>query len=419
MIIPVLSAAQAAAWDARAREASAIPSRVLMESAGRAAAVVLAKHHDQQLARGVLVLCGHGNNGGDGWVLARALAALGVSVTGVALGGEASPDNAANKALAHEQGVRVIGPRDDWGAPGVAVDALLGTGATGAPRGELAGAIERLMRLNVPVVALDGPTGLDLTTGAVHAPCVRASLTVTFGGYRRGHLLQRTVCGRVVVAEIGFPPPDADWPGVVTDAWLSGVLSPFGAEMHKGERGKVLVVGGSDGLAGAAVFAAKGALRSGAGQAKMAASPASIQAAQANNPDIMALATDFTAVDDALTEALGWADAVVIGTGLGRGPDKSRYARLVLERITTGLVVDADALMAFRGAAAELKPCWRTSGRCSRRTAANSKRCSRTLPSGPAAIPSRRQPRPPSAWARRCCSRASRPWWPRPACRRW
>ena len=354
MIIPVLSAAEAAAWDARAQEAAGIPSRVLMETAGRATAAVLARHHEQQLARGVLVLCGRGNNGGDGWVTARALAALGVSVTGVMVGVDPSPDNVANCALAREQGVRVIGPQDDWGAPGLVVDALLGTGATGAPKAEIAAVIERLMRLALPVVAIDGPSGLDLTTGVVHAPCVRAATTVTFGGFRRGHLLQRTVCGRVVVAEIGFPPADPSWPGVVTDAWLGRVLSPFGAEMHKGERGKILVIGGADGMAGAAVFAARAALRSGAGLVKLAASANSVQAAQAGNPDILALATPLDDVTAELGEALEWADAVVLGPGLGRGAERSRLTRAVLERLTKPVLLDADGLMAFRGAAAEL-----------------------------------------------------------------
>jgi len=355
MIIPVLSAAEATAWDFRARESSGIPSRVLMETAGRAVATVLARQYDQRLAAGVVVVCGHGNNGGDGWVAARALAALGVPVTGVTVGGEPSPDNAANQRLALEQGVRVVAADGDWGMAPVVVDALLGTGATGAPRREYAAALERLMRLGGEVVAVDGPTGLDLTTGTVHAPCVRAALTVTFGGFRRGHLLQRTMCGRVVVAEIGFPLPDASWPGVVTDHWLAENLTEFRAEMHKGERGKILVIGGADGMAGAAIFAAKAALRSGAGLATLAASPASVQAAQSTNPDIMAITSSHTEVSAELAEKLEWADAVVIGPGLGRGAAQARFVRSVLERVTRPVLVDADALHAFRNSADELK----------------------------------------------------------------
>jgi hydroxyethylthiazole kinase-like uncharacterized protein yjeF len=355
-VVPVLSAAEATEWDRLAREYAKIPGRVLMESAGRAVAAAVAQEYAPRLPLGVVVACGTGNNGGDGFVAARALAALGVSVTAVALPGEPSPDCLENKILATMHGVRVIGPDDDWGECGVALDALLGTGARGAPRGPAAGVIERLLRLSAPTVAVDGPSGLDLSTGAVSAPCVRAAVTVTFGGYRRGHLLQRSVCGRIEVADIGFPPPDPSWPSVVTDQWLKEVLPPFGAEMHKGERGRVLVVGGNEGMAGAAVFAAKAAARSGAGLVKIAAHPATVLAAQANNPDLMTVTTALdTDVEEALAEALAWADAVIFGPGLGRGPGRDRFARNVLGASQGAVLVDADGLVAFRGAEPELR----------------------------------------------------------------
>ena len=355
-LVPVLSAAEASAWDRLAREQARIPSRVLMESAGRAVAAAVAREYKPRLGSGVLVVCGPGNNGGDGYVAGRALAALGVAVTAVALPGDASPDCRENRVLAEAGGVRVVGPDDAWDSCGVVVDALLGTGASGAPREPAAAAIERLMRLGVPVVAVDGPSGLDLTTGEVFAPCVRASLTVTFGAFRRGHLLQRTICGLVVVAEIGFPAPEPAWPAAVTDAWLHEVLPPLQAEMHKGDRGRVLVVGGSDGMAGAAIFAAKSAARSGAGLIKIAAHEASVRAAQANNPDLMTVTTALgEELEPALGEALTWADAVVLGPGLGRGPARERFARNVLGASRGAVLLDADGLMAFRGCADELK----------------------------------------------------------------
>ena len=354
-VVPVLSSAEAAEWDRVAREFAKIPGRVLMESAGRAVAAAVAKEFGPRLSLGVLVACGTGNNGGDGFVAARALAAQGVSVTAVALPGELTPDCLENRILATMHGVHVIEPDDPWGGCGVALDALLGTGAKGAPRDAAAGAIERLMRLAAPVVAVDGPSGLDLSTGVVHAPCVRATTSVTFGGFRRGHLLQRTVCGRVLVADIGFPPPDPAWPAAVTDAWLREVLPPFSAEMHKGDRGRVVVVGGGEGMAGAVIFAAKAAARSGAGLVKIAAHEASVRAAQANNPDLMTVTTALAApLEEPLLEALGWADVVVLGPGLGRGAGRDRFARDVLAGTRNAVLVDADGLMAFRGAAQEL-----------------------------------------------------------------
>lgn len=355
-VVPVLSAAEAAEWDRLAREFAKIPSRVLMESAGRAIASCVAREFGARLADGVLVVCGKGNNGGDGLVAARALAALGVSVTVVPLPGDPSPDNGENRILAGMYGVRFVGPDEHWGGQGVAIDAILGTGSQGAPRGVAASCVERIMRLNVPVIAVDGPTGLDLTTGEVHAPCVRAALTVTFGGFRRGHLLQRTLCGAIVVADMGFPPPDPTWPSMVTDGWLREVLSPFSAEMHKGDRGRVLVVGGSEGMAGAVIFSAKAAQRSGAGLVKIAAHEMTVRASQANHPDIMGCTTALVdQPENALAESLEWADTLVFGPGLGRGPGRDRFARAVLAAFQGNILLDADGLYAFRGAADELR----------------------------------------------------------------
>jgi NAD(P)H-hydrate epimerase len=355
-VVPVLTAAEAAEWDRLARDFAKIPSRVLMESAGRAVASLVSREFGARLGDGVLVVCGKGNNGGDGYVAARALAALGVSVTAVALPGEGSPDNLENRILATMYGVRFVSPDDQWGGQGVAIDAILGTGSRGAPKGVAASCVERLMRLNVPIVAVDGPTGLDLTTGEVHAPCVRAALTVTFGAFRRGHLLQRSVCGAIVVVDMGFPPPDPTWPSVVTDGWLREVLSPFSAEMHKGDRGRVLVVGGSEGMAGAAIFAAKAAQRSGSGLVKIAAHEMTVRASQANNPDILSCVDPLDGEPAAaLAESLAWADALVFGPGLGRGPGQDRFARATLAAYPGSILLDADGLYAFRGAALELR----------------------------------------------------------------
>ncbi len=355
-VVPVLSAAEAMEWDRLARDFAKIPSRVLMESAGRAVAAVVAREYGARLADGVLVACGKGNNGGDGYVAARALAALGVSVTAVTLPGDGSPDNQENRILASMYGVRFVAPDDHWGGQGIAIDAILGTGSKGAPRGVVASCVERLMRLNVPVVAVDGPSGLDLTTGEVYAPSVRAALTVTFGAFRRGHLLQRTVCGAIAVADMGFPPPDPSWPSVVTDGWLREVLSPFRAEMHKGDRGKVLIVGGTEGMAGAAIFSAKAAQRSGAGLVKLVAHEVTARASQANNPDLMTVSSALRdTVEPEVAEALAWADAVVLGPGLGRGPVRDAYARAVIAGSTCPVLLDADGLYAFRGAAEELR----------------------------------------------------------------
>jgi hydroxyethylthiazole kinase-like uncharacterized protein yjeF len=343
-VIPVITAAEAAAWDARARAAHAIPSRVLMESAGRAAALVIAREFAPVLGRGVLVAAGPGNNGGDGWVVARALRAVGVRVWAAELARGRSPDCEANRALAVAEGVEALEPGAPWPPVGVVVDALLGTGASEAPKGPIAELARRVADHGPPVAAIDGPTGVDLSSGTAHGP-VRAQLTVTFGGLRRGHLLARDWVGRVVVVDIGFPAPEGQWPVLVTDQWAQTALPPFAPTMHKGDRGRVLVIGGDVGMAGAAMHVARAAFACGAGLVKLALPEASIRAAQANFPDALTVATTLgPAVEPPLREAVAWANAIVLGPGFGRGEARTAFARAVTALAATPLVIDADAL---------------------------------------------------------------------------
>ena len=342
-VIPVLTAAESAAWDARAR-AAGIPGRVLMESAGRAAAAVIAQTFAGALDRGVLVVAGSGNNGGDGWVVARALRAAGVPVWGTDLPRERSADCEENRTLALADGVAWVEAGERWPPAGVVVDALLGTGASGAPAGPLAELARLAAAHGAPVAAIDGPTGLDLTTGIAHGP-IRAALTVTFGALRRGHLRARDWVGQVVVVDIGFPAADPAWPRFVTDAWAHAVLPGFAPAMHKGDRGRVLIVGGAVGMAGAAMHAARTAFACGAGLVKLALPGSSLHAAQANLPDALTVATTLgPTLEPDLAEALDWADAIILGPGLGRGAERSAFARMVVERANAPIVLDADAL---------------------------------------------------------------------------
>ena len=351
--IPVLSAAEAAAWDSMARTQYRVPSRVLMETAGRAVAHVLLAEFPAALEKtggGVLIAAGAGNNGGDGWVLARALHAAGVSVWVAALDPK-TDDGIDNRALARVDGVRELARDEAWPQAAVAVDALLGTGAAGPAKGDVLALGERLAAYGAPILAVDGPTGLDLTSGEAHGP-VHAQLTVTFGGPRRGHLLAREWCGKVVVVDIGFPPPDPAWPVLVTDAWAAVRLPRLQPTMHKGDRGRVCVVGGADGMTGAALHAARAALAAGAGLVKLVAAKETIAAARASLPDVLtvesALGPDL---EPAAVEALESADAVVLGPGLGREPARERLLAAALARRAVPTVLDADALHLLRGPA--------------------------------------------------------------------
>ncbi len=342
--LPVLDAAQAAEWDARARTEARIPGRVLMEAAGRAVAQIVAARYPDAVGRGVFVAVGHGNNGGDGWVAARALRAAGARVWVAEVDQARSPDCDANRTLALRDGVELLPADAAWPVPGVAIDALLGTGASGAPRGKVGDLAQRLAALGPPLVAVDGPTGLDLSSGAAHGP-VRATLSVTFGGVRRGHLLARDWCGTVVVADIGFPPPDPAWPVLFDDRAAAQRLPAITGTMHKGDRGRVLVIGGADGMAGAALHAATAALAAGAGLVRLAATEPTVRAAQASLPDALTTRTALGPdLEQELEEMLAWADAVVLGPGLGRGELRTRFACTLLAKCRAPVVVDADGL---------------------------------------------------------------------------
>src|ERR1700732_245752 len=225
--IPVLTPEQSNAWDQLAVSAG-VELATLMETAGRAVTVVLAELYGDLRRAGVLVAAGPGNNGGDGWVVARALHRLDVPVWVTSTGPGAELRERMAR-LGRADGVREVAPDGPWPSVGLAVDALLGTGATGAPRPVVATLLDRIVDLEIPVVAIDGPTGVDLLSGIVHGT-TRADVSVTFGGFRRGHLLARDEVGHLVVVDIGHPPPDPAWPIVVTDLqaaeWLRTLWAP-------------------------------------------------------------------------------------------------------------------------------------------------------------------------------------------------
>ncbi|HZH41453.1 MAG TPA: NAD(P)H-hydrate dehydratase [Gemmatimonadales bacterium] len=348
--VPVLSAAEAALWDRNARTQHQIPSRVLMETAGRAVAAVALREFPEVARRGALVVAGAGNNGGDGWVLARALHALRVPVWVAGLDPK-TDDGVANRALARLDGVPEVGEGEPWPAAALLIDAVLGTGATGPARGDVLALTQKMAAYGAPVLAVDGPTGLDLSSGDAHGP-LRAQVTVTFGGPRRGHLLAREWCGKIVVVDIGFPSADPAWPVLVTDHWAGGTLPPLEPRMHKGDRGRVTVIGGAAGMSGAALHAARAALAAGAGLVKLIAGPETIAAARASLPDVLTVESKLAGgLEPAAVEAVEWADALVIGPGLGRDPVRRGVLKASLELRPIPTVVDADALTLWEGTA--------------------------------------------------------------------
>ncbi len=327
-----------------------------MERAGAATAAEMALRFSHRLAAGVLVLAGPGNNGGDAWVVARALAAAGVRVRVCEPVSAGTDDARAERALALP-GVEVVtadAPAltggDLYRGEGLVVDGLLGTGSSGAPRGAIADAVAGLRTMRdrgAEIVALDVPTGLDATTGTVHAGA-RASVTFTYGTLKRGQLAARAACGRIVVLDIGLG-AHADLsdgaPLAVDSRWVAERVPDFAADAHKGTRRKLAIVGGGAGMSGAAVLAARSAWRSGVGMVKLVAAPESLPGIREAEPQ--SLTAPWPRSDDDVRRELRWADVVAIGPGLGAGVAAREIVERVLRVFDGPVVLDADAINAF------------------------------------------------------------------------
>lgn len=347
-IVRVVTAAQAAARDARAI-AGGVASRDLMQSAGRAAAAELMRHAGARAAAGVEIHAGGGNNGGDAWVVAAALAAAGLPVQVREAEAPRTPDAQAEKSEAALVLQRSSPPR---GRPGVVVDGLLGTGARGAPQGVIAQACAVIAAARADgafVMALDVPSGLDAATGA-HEGAPHADLTVTFGSVKRGQLLARDLCGTIVAVDIGLGAHadlDDGAPVLADAAFARAVVPRIGADAHKGMRRKVAIVGGAQGMVGAVLLAARAALRSGVGLVKLVVAPENVALVQRALPEALACPWPERDADAA---ALGeWADALLVGPGLGRGPHVQALVARCVRAAGGPVVVDADALNAFEG----------------------------------------------------------------------
>jgi NAD(P)H-hydrate epimerase len=368
-VLPVFTAAEMRALDARAIREFGIPGPRLMDNAGTGAAALIARWLAPIRGKAVVVVCGKGNNGGDGFVVARRLKARGAAVRVFLVGRRAEVRGDAADALGRWRGraeeveepsglARALGGAD------VIVDALLGTGVSGAARGPVAAAIEAINRAGaggVPVVALDLPSGLDSDRGALLGPTVKAWRTVTFAGLKRSLLLAPAAAqaGVVEIGDIGVPAEAArrgitTWRLEIADVRPS--FPPRDLDAHKGRFGHLLIVAGSLGKTGAAVLAGHAALRSGVGLCTIAA-PASQQpivAAQA--PEYMTEALPETAAQslaleakDRLLELARRMDAVAIGPGLSLDPETQELARVLIRELQRPMVVDADALSALAG----------------------------------------------------------------------
>jgi hydroxyethylthiazole kinase-like uncharacterized protein yjeF len=346
-LLRIVTSAEAAAHD-RVAIAAGIPSRALMQRAGAATAGEIAHRFSARLSQGVLIYAGPGNNGGDAWVVARALAAAGITVRVREPLPPQTDDARAERALALAS-VQLVDTDDAFRGDGVVVDGLLGTGSSGPPRGPIAAsmpAIRGARERGAAVVALDIPTGVDATTGAVFAPVI-ASHTFTYGTIKRGHLMARAACGRIVVLDIGLEPSaDTTQPRAVDSRWVARHLPAIPADAHKGTRRKLAIVGGGSGMSGAAVLTARAAWRSGIGMVKLIVAEDSLPSIREAEPQSLTAAWPSTA-KDVEREIVSWADVLAIGPGLGTGTVPRALVERILGQYQGPVVLDADALNTF------------------------------------------------------------------------
>jgi hydroxyethylthiazole kinase-like uncharacterized protein yjeF len=341
-LTPLPDAGEQRALDAWAIDQHGIPSGTLMERAGTG----LARFCNEHIPEGrIAIVCGKGNNGGDGLVAARVLRELGRDVDVI----EVAKDGAE------------LSPAALAGAAGI-VDALLGTGFSGVPREPVSGAIAAINAARdaspeTEVVACDIPSGVDGSTGEVSGEAVMADATVTFHAYKPGLWISpgKQHAGTVTIVEIGIP--DDEQPvepriGLIRSAVLAEIPRR-GAASNKFTAGSVLVVGGSRGLTGAPVMASMAAARAGAGYVTVAA-PASV-ALEISSKLLEIMTVELP--DDPETgprrgssrmavERAARAQALVLGPGLGRLPAAAKFARDVATHANLPLVLDADGLAA-------------------------------------------------------------------------
>ena len=349
-------AEQLRALDALAIEQGRVEGSNLMEQAGLKAWQVLRARWPE--VKRISVCCGGGNNGGDGWVIARHALAAGLSVQAITVVDPDRLESSARQAYEafaqHPNAEPAVLFDSTTPLTGeVVVDALLGTGLRGPATGLCAICIETIVGSLQPVLSVDVPSGLLADTGAALGPCVRAQVTVGFVGQKRGLFTGEAArfCGRLVFDALGAdrlgagaPAPDAALFDVAQ--WdRSALKRPLDA--HKGECGHVCVIGGAPGMAGAPVLSALGALHAGAGKVTVLGSADTVTAALAQSPALMA--RDIFLNDQWQATDLE-ADVVAIGPGLGppSGPGVAGLMKAALA-FSGPVVVDADGLNALAG----------------------------------------------------------------------
>ena len=359
-----------------------VPSLTLMENAGKSVAEFVASKFPDFKRRPIVVLCGKGNNGGDGFVAARHLRIMGAKPTVHLIG---DPREAKGNAATNLRRWKQIGELDvdkpsskaawpEFKADEIIVDALLGTGVRGAIEGRLAEVVRAVNQRHPSsvVVAVDIPSGLNADTGEVPGPVVVADYTVTFTAPKLGLLLRDgpSHVGELVVRGIGSPPALIEETAKGSLRWseareFARFAAPRKAAGHKGDYGHALIVAGSVGKSGAAVLAGTAALRAGAGLVTVATPDPVLPIVAVHTPEMMTepLAATVTGTvserclhGNLFGKLLEGKSALGMGPGLTTNQETQAFVRtVVIGRSNVPVILDADGLNAFAGRAHELR----------------------------------------------------------------
>ena len=366
----ILNAAQMREADRFTIEDIGISSLVLMENAGRQVVAAIEAAYEARLEWRVAVLCGRGNNGGDGFVVARTLAQRGIEASVFVVGAlaEVRGDARTNLDILGRLGITVVEVNDEqtWelhfseiSQCTLIVDAIFGTGLTSGLSGMMETVVADVNAAGIPIVSIDLPSGLSADTPHLVGACIDASMTVTLGAPKLPLVLLpgEAHAGDVVIADIGIPQEvleglDGAHIDLLTPEQMRELVEPRAADSHKGDFGRVTLVAGSRGKTGAAHLSAIGALKSGAGLVTIA-TPASCLAIVASMaPEYMTEglpeAKDGTVTHSGVERVLELrSEVIACGPGLGRGPGVTAFVRGLIDKATVPLVLDADALAAL------------------------------------------------------------------------
>ncbi len=368
----VLSAAQMQELDQKTIKEIGLPGPVLMENAGQGAARLIDERYRHLYPGQAVVISGKGNNGGDGYVIARSLLQRGWQVRTLVLADDAAVEGDARlnlEILRQVRGEILFAPDDDSLSTALSrcrgarllVDALFGTGLSSNVRGRYGRAIAWMNEQSAPIAAVDIPSGLDATTGRILGCCVQADLTVTFALPKIGHVVYPGVdqVGVLETVDIGIPAflLEGQTPAqiLVDGEFARHLLPPRPSDGHKGTFGHLLIIGGSTGKSGAVALAADSAVRSGAGLVT-AAVPKGIHdilEVKLTEPMTVSLpevdgAAGVEALD-ALTAAWQDKQALAVGPGLGQNEEVQELVRHLVRDCDLPLVIDADGLNALAG----------------------------------------------------------------------